>query len=156
MNPIDFDKMLPSEDSDEFNKAKLELPYSILLAYADAINKRYKDKLSAYITESSHIINISDSLDEIRENLVIALSFEAAIGRGYLYRLLEIEQLKTTSFPVQVKVFGNHTSLLGTYEDYDSFYPAIVKFLESGIVKNIILNLLAQVDLYRESRSETE
>lgn len=154
MKKIDFNKMLPNENSEEFEKAKKELPYQVLISYAEAINEKYKGKLKAFVTESSLLKNVSNSNEVIKENLVMALSFEAAIGRGYLYRLIEIEQLKNAVFPVKVKVFSNHTSVLGTYKEYESFYPAIIKFLESSIVKTIILNLLAQVELYNESRSQ--
>ncbi len=154
MKKIDFNKMLPNENSEEFEKAKQELPYQILVSYAEAINEKYKGKLRAYVTESSLLKNTANSNEVIKENLVMALSLEAAIGRGYLYRLLEIEQIKSSTFPVRVKVFSNHTSVLGTYKNFDAFYQPIIKFLESSIVKTIILNLLAQVELYNESRNQ--
>lgn len=154
MRKIDFDSILPTEESNQLENAKKELPYGLLIEYADAINKKYNNKLTAYVTESTQIVSVLNN-DNYKENLVFALSIEAAIGSGYLYRLLEVEQIRNTVFPVRVKVFRDHTSVLGTYKDYDSFYENIVSFLGSGIVKGIITNLLGMVDLYNESRNET-
>jgi hypothetical protein len=154
MKKINFDSILPEESSQDYVNVKLELPHSVLIEYAEAINKKYTNKLKAFVTESSRIKTNKSNFDEYQENLAYAFSFEAAIGQGYLYRLIEVEQTGTSTYPVKVKVFRDHTSHLGTYKDYNSFYTAIVGFLDSGIVKTIILNLLAQVELYNESRNQ--
>jgi len=150
MNQFDFNSLLPEETSQEFKRVIAESPYRLLIDYSNALNKKYKPKLKCIITESYQL----RTSDEIKENIVIALNLEAAIGKGYLYRLLEIEQLSGGIFPVQVKVFQNNPSDLGKFDSYSSFESAILKFLNSGFVKTLILNLLAQVDLYNESRNE--
>lgn len=153
MKKVDLNSILPNEGSPDFGDVRQAIPYGLLIDYAEAINKKYKGKLKAYVTESSQIkSNIKN--EELIENLIFALSLEAAIGQGYLYRLIEIQQLRSTVFPVRVKVFRDHTSVLGTYKDYDSFYENVISFLDSGIVKSIIINLISMVDLYNESRNE--
>ncbi len=152
MKKIDLNSILPDEGSSQFG-SKEQLPYGLLIEYADAINKKYKGKLKAFVTESSQIRTNVNNEDFI-ENLIFALSLEAAIGQGYLYRLIEVQQLRSTIFPVKVKVFRDHVSVLGTYKDFDSFYDGIIGFLDSEIVKTIIMNLLGMVDLYNETRKD--
>lgn len=152
MKKIDLNSILPDEGSSQFG-SKEQLPYGLLIEYADAINKKYKGKLKAFVTESSQIrTNVNN--EDFTENLIFALSLEAAIGQGYLYRLIEVQQLRSTIFPVKVKVFRDHVSVLGTYKDFDSFYDGVIGFLDSGIVKTIIMNLLGMVDLYNETRND--
>jgi hypothetical protein len=150
---IDFNSLLPSQNSQDYKRVKEDSPYAMLIEYSKAFNEKYNGKIVATVTESFQLRSKPGSL-ETKENLVLALYLQAAIGSGYLYRLLEIEQIKSEPFPVKVSVFQNSPSTLGTYKDYISFVNDIVKFLGSGFVKTLILNLLAQVELYNESRSE--
>lgn len=151
MKKVDLHSLLPSENSPKYEKLKNESPYSFLLEYSKVFNEKYKGKLIANVTESFQL-RTRTNYDEVKENLVVALYFQAAIGNGYLYRLLEVEQIKNEPFPVRVKVFQNNPGTLGTYKGYENFYSDITTFLGSGFVQTLILNLLAQVDLYRESR----
>ena len=154
MKNINFNNLLPNEDSADYKNAKNESPYFFLINYSKAINEKYKGKLKAVVTESFQTRTKPGKDDVIRENLIVALYFEAAIGKGYLYRLLEVEQTKSEPYPVVVNVFQNNPSKLGSFKDHHSFQKNMVDFLGSGFVKTLILNLLAQVELYNESRNQ--
>ena len=154
MNTINFNSLLPNEDSSEFRVAKKESPYGFLIEYAKAFNEKYTGKLKAVVTQSFQTRSKPVKNDVVKENLVVALYFEAAVGRGYLYRLLEIEQTKSEPYPVVVKVFQNSPGKLGVFKDHEAFQVRMLEFLGSGFVKTLILNLLAQVELYNESRNE--
>jgi len=153
MKKIDLKSLMPTESSSDYERVKRESPYSFLIEYADTFNGVYSEKLMANVTQS-YQIRTKPGSGEIKENFVVVLYFQAPIGKGYLYRLLEIEQLKSEPYPVRVNVFQNNPSTLGTYKEYGTFYQDITTFLGSGFVQTLILNLLAQVDLYRESRED--
>lgn len=150
----DIKNILPDPNSSGYMNAKVQSPYAILLEFKTAINEKYNKKIVARVTESYKLINSETGED--KENIVFAFYLQAPIGKGYLYRLLEVEQIKNDLYPVKVKVFQKYTTSLGKakYEDYESFYTDLFKFFKSSFVSTLILNLLGQVDLYNEYRNE--
>jgi len=156
---IDFSTFLPDQDPIEINKAKEEAPISFLYKYAESVNYKYKPKIKAIVTEKREIAMDSLGLamlssNDIELNLVYSLFFEASVGNGYLYKLLEVVELTPNFYPVKVTIFENYPSELGVYFTHEQFINAISVFLQSPVVKMIILNLLARVDLYDENRQD--
>ena len=155
MDEINFDSLLPNESSSEYKKAMKENPSLLLIEYANAFNKKYKGKVKAKVENYFERKTRARKNEVISEDLVIALYFEAAIARGYLYKLLEVVQVSRGEFPLKVIVFQNNPGTLGTYKDYNSYKDDMIKFLGSSFVKFLIVNLLAKVELYNESRNQT-
>lgn len=141
-------RILPNSESAEFEEIKNKTPYGVLQDFAEAINETYKDKLSARIGETYR------QVEESVQNPVFALYLQAPIGKGYLYRLLEIEQLTAEPYPVYAYVLQDIKGQLGEYKDYSTFYDGLLKFFKSNLVSTIILNMIGQVELYNESRKK--
>lgn len=143
--------ILPTPEGEEFKKIKENNPYSILLRYSDAINEKYKSKLSATITESSKIEKSDDS-----ETLpTYAFYISAPIGRGYFYKLFEVIPEKNAPYPVDIKLFGKQLQDFGKAENPEDYNKKILEIFKSNFVSDLILNLLAQVDLYNEKEQTT-
>jgi hypothetical protein len=153
--------ILPENTPETTRKLKQESPYGILLEFSEAVNEKYNNLITARVTESIKVSPTQN--DSEKQNPVFAFYLQAPIGKGYLYRLLEVEQLTNGLYPVSVKIFQNRTVSLennkrskarGRFESYDEFYSALLNFFQTSFVSNLILNLIGQVELYNESRQE--
>jgi len=140
--------ILPTPEGDAFAKIKESNPYNIMLHYANAINEKYKGKLSATITESS----MTESSDSSTTLISYAFYINAPIGRGYFYRLFEIIPDKNSPYPVEIKLFEKQTLDLGKAETSQAFNTKLLSIFKSGFTSTLFLNLLAQVDLSNENK----
>lgn len=146
MTPIDIKDLLPDPDSSTYDKLKLEHPYTILLRYARAIEDKYPGELEGVVTEAA----------DVAGNKLIGYAFYilAAIGNGYSYRLLEVESISGEMYPLEISVFEKHPRKLTEVNNHIELENTLQTVFKSGFVHTLILNLLAQVKFYNESRSE--
>lgn len=142
--------ILPTPVGDEFAKIKDSSPYSIMLHYANAINEKYNGKLSATITESS----MTESSDSSATIISYAFYINAPIGRGYFYRLFEVIPEKEISYPVNIKLFKKNTQDFGKAVSAEEFNSKLLSIFKSGFTSTLLLNLLAQIDLYNENKNK--
>ena len=140
--------ILPTPEGEEFAKIKKSNPYNIMLHYSNAINEKYKGKLSATITESS----MTESSNNSATVISYAFYINAPIGRGYFYRLFEITPEKNAPYPVEIKLFEKDTQDFGKAETSEEFNNKLLSIFKSGFTSTLLLNLLAQVDLYNENK----
>lgn len=148
----DIKNLLPDLNDPNFEKSKKESPYSVLNLFAQAINEKYQKKITARVTET--IKTVKSGLGDGADNPVFAFYLDAPIGQGYLYRLIEVQQLERSLYPIQVTLFENKPSDMGKFSEYMHFYNAMGKLFSTGFVSTIILNLIGQVELYKESRRD--
>lgn len=144
MNPIDLKTLLPDPSQINYEKIKAEHPYNILLKYAKVIEEKYPSQLSGEIQESTDVTN--------SELLSYGFYILASIGNGYSYRLLDLEPISAEMYPLSITVFENHPQHLPKVESPLELENALQSVLKSGFTHTLILNLLAQIDLYNESR----
>ena len=147
MTPLEIKDLLPDPDKANYEEIKASYPYNILQKYASAIDEKYPQKLSGIIVESTDISN--DKL------LSYAFYILASIGNGYSYRLLELSPTTTEMYPLKVTVFDKiPQELSDNISTPKKLEEVLQKILKGAFVHTLILNLLAQVDLYNESRNE--
>ncbi|MFW5872245.1 MAG: hypothetical protein ACOCUT_03985 [bacterium] len=141
---IDLNNLLPDPNGDNYEKIKAEHPYNILLKYAHAIEAKYPTKLAGIVTESKDLTN----------NSILSYAFyiTASIGTGYSYRLLELESTSGEIYPLSITIFEKHPQKLDVVSTPIELENALQGVLKSGFTHTLILNLLAQIDLYNESR----
>jgi len=144
--------ILPNIQSVDYLKIKSDNPYSIMLQYVDAINEKYQEKLSATVIENT-ITTPSDS-----SQALICYSFylSAKIGRGYLYRLFEVEPINKTEYPIKIKVFEKNPQdlcIANTPKDFDDM---LLNIFKSEFTSTLILNLIAQIELHNENRNKKD
>jgi len=144
MTPNDLKNLLPDPDKSNYEKIKAEHPYNILLKYAQAIEEKYPTKLSGVVTEANDVT--SEKL------LSYAFYILAAIGNGYSYRLLELEPLSGEMYPLKITIFEKYPQPLTEVKSHDELEIALQKVLKSGFTHTLILNLLAQIELYNEHK----
>jgi hypothetical protein len=146
----DIKKLLPDINNQRFEEIKKESPYAVLNLFASAVNDKYNKKITARVVET--IKTIKTSTGEETDNPAFAFYLEAPIGKGYLYRLIEVQQVEKTLYPIKVTLFEKEPSVLGVFTNYTDFLSEMGKLFSTGFVSTIILNLIGQVDLYNESR----
>jgi hypothetical protein len=146
----DIIKILPDHASPHFEKTKKESPYSVLSTFAQAINEKYQNKITARVTETFRNLGTDSTVGY--DNPLYSFYLHAPIGTGYLYRLLEIQQTTKELYPIHLKVFQNQTRDAGNFTNYTDFYSEMTKIFSTGFVSIIILNLIGQVELYKEMR----
>jgi|GEM_PF-2660365 hypothetical protein len=144
MSTIVLKDLLPDPGNIDYEKIKAEHPYNILLKYAKVIEEKYPSKLSGIITESTDVT--SEKL------LSYAFYILAAIGNGYSYRLLELEPLTGNMYPLKITIFEKHPQHLAEVKTHFELEKVLQDVLRSGFTHTLILNLLAQIELYNESR----
>ena len=145
MNPVDIASLLPEQDGATYQKIKEEHPYHILSKYADVIGYKYSGKLSGVVTES---------VDANNQNLIsCAFYILAEIGTGYSYRLLELLPSSGDNYPITVTIFEKTPQKFAEANTPLQLEEALQAVLKTGFVQSLILNLLAQIDIYRESRA---
>jgi hypothetical protein len=138
--------LLPNPDNSSYEKIKTEHPYNILLKYAQAFDAKYPNKLGGVVTEASGVNNETP--------VSFALYIVAAIGTGYSYRLLELTPLSANIYPLGVKVFEQSPHDLPQVESPLDLEKRLQEVLKSAFTQTLVLNLLAQIELYNESRKE--
>ncbi len=148
MTPTDIKDLLPDPDSSTYEKLKLEHPYTILLKYARAIEEKYPGELAGVVTEAADVTS--------EQLLGYAFYILAAIGNGYSYRLLELEATSGSMYPLKISVFERHPRNLTEVSNHVELENALQSVFRSGFVHTLLLNLLAQVKFYKESRSEKQ
>lgn len=150
MSKEEIINILPTPEGEEFEKIKLSNPYNIMLSYTNAINEKYKGKISATITESSKI----DNTDNLKTIICYSFYVNAPIGRGYLYRLFEVTSNNNSTYPVEVILFEKNPQNIGTAESPEKFNDLLIGIFKLGFTSTLILNLLAQVELFNEEKSK--
>jgi hypothetical protein len=145
MSTIDLMNLLPEPGKNNYEKLKAEHPYTILLKYAEVIEKKYPKKLSGIITEGT------DATSEKR--LSYSFYLLATIGNGYSYRLLELEPLSVEMYPLNITVFEKNPQKSIEVKTHLELENVLQDVLRSGFTHTLILNLLAQIELYNESRT---
>lgn len=146
MSQINIQDLLPDPNILTYNKLKSEYPFNILSRYAKAIGEKYPKKLEGIISASA---------DATNENLIgYVFYILAAIGRGYSYRLLEVVQTTAEMYPLKVTLFEPNPQDLPLVSDYIAFENILNTIIRRGFTQTLLINLVAQVDLYNESRSE--
>lgn len=148
---LDIKHVLPNVSEKKIDDHKGNTPYGILIELSKAVNEKYNKKLFANVVESYKLKKDGKGGD--RENLVFAFYFIAPIAKGYLYRLLEIEQIAGSEFPVKLTVYENNPVSKGIFKQFDGFLEALSGFMQSSFVETLIINLMTQVELYEESRT---
>jgi len=144
--------ILPNEQSVAYSKIKSDNPYSRMLQYVDAINEKYKDKLSATVTENT----ITDPSNSSQTLICYSFYLSAQIGRGYLYRLFEVEPISNTDYPINIKVFEKNPQDYGVANTPKEFDNILLSIFKSGFTSTLILNLIAQIELYNENRNKKD
>lgn len=148
MTVIDFEGVLPDPLDQDLDKLKKETPYGLLHTLMLAIRKKYPNKLDARITES-----YSAGSDNEPPLLSLTLNLRAAIGRGYVYPLLELTQGSTLSFPATLTLNEETPAVLGTYNNYEELGHALSGIFSRPFVQKLMNTLLAQVELSQQSQS---
>ena len=144
MTLVDIKKLLPDPDRQEYESLKTEHPFNVLSKYGNAIGEKYSGKLNGIATESADITS---------ERLIsYAFYIVAAIGKGYSYRLLELTPTSIYTYPLKVTLFENYPQELKVVNNYLELENTINSIIQMGFTKTLFLNLLAQIDLYNESR----
>lgn len=146
--------ILPTPEGEGYMKIKARNPHSILNKYAKAVKEKYKNKLSATITESS--------IETHNSNSIISYSFylTAPIGRGYFYKLIEITPVEkydkkaVPPYPIAVKLFDRNQQNLGIVYSENELLAKLNLIFQTQFVTNLILNILAQVELYNENQNK--
>lgn len=136
----------PDPDAESYEKLKKEHPRTILRTYAKAIDEKYDGKLSVEVLELH-----SGSIDR---KPCYSFNFMAKIGNGYSYKFMEVEQTTFNIYPVRITLFDKHPQLLPEASDAPKFDAALQDVLSKSFTIWLIQNLLAQVDLYNESRAD--
>lgn len=146
MTTIDIMSMLPDPDKDNYEQLKKEHPFNILSRYGVAISNKYPNKLDGIITETA----------DVSGNRMINYAFfiQAAIGSGYSYRLLEVTPTTVDMYPLKVTIFEKYPQDLPEVKNYTEFEHLLNDVIQRGFTQTLLMNLLAQVDLYNESRSQ--
>jgi hypothetical protein len=145
MAPNDIINILPNPNNINYEQIKKEHPYNILLKFAHAITEKYPGKLEGIITESSDITQA--------KLLTYAFYLLAPIGKGYSYRLLELEPTNGEMYPLRILIFETNTQELAIVNSGDSLEKTLQDVFKMGFTQTLILNLLSQVDLYNENRN---
>lgn len=147
MNHIEIKDILPDPNKNVYEEVKRQHPHTILLKYARAIEEKYDQKLRGNVTSSSDI----DS-----EKLIIySFYLIAEIGRGYSYRLLDIESIdKGKIYPLNISLIGQISSGQLVVNDPEELEVALIKIFENPFTQQLILNMLAQIDIYNASKEE--
>lgn len=146
MNSIKIEDLFPEPNRDNYERLKREHPFNILSRYAQAIGLKYPGKLDGIITEST---------DVSKGNLInYAFYISAAIGKGYTYRLLDVTPTTIQMYPLRVVIFEKNPQELNLVQDYLQFENLLNDIIRMGFTQTLLLNLVTQVDLYIESRSE--
>jgi len=144
--------ILPKIGGNSQEMFKEKSPRSVMQEFGDVINENYKGYLRSLITETSRI--------DKRENAeILSYSFYivAFIGKGYNYKLFEvIPQRKDKPYPLELILFQNNPSNEGLFQSETAFRKKLIAFFQSSFFSNVVNNLSAQVDLYRDSRQETK
>lgn len=145
---VDPKNLLPSADGnyDKIKEVKSELPYSILLKYAKIVSEKYPSKLEGVVIETS-----GTSKEQL---LSYALYFLASIGKGFTFRLLEIEPLTNNIYPVKVRLANDYPKKYKKINNSTELEETLNEIYSNSYTHSLIYNLLAQVDLYNESRNE--
>lgn len=141
-----IEDLLPDPEGANYEKLKKENPYNILRKYAQIFEKKYPGKISGVITESTDAMN--------DRTIHYAFYILASIGNGYSYRFLEIEPETGYMYPLNIKIFQNYPSDFKKVSSAEEFDYALREILSLSFTQNLILNLLAQVDLYNDSRNK--
>ena len=139
--------LLPNpEDDPRYTELKEKHPYYILHKYAKVFQEKYPSKLFGAVTESKDVVS---------ENLLsYALYVVANIGNGYSYRLLEVRPQSIEMYPLEITVFERKPKNLNNIEDAENFETVLQDIFKSDFTRNLVLNLLNQVELYNESRED--
>ena len=145
MTIIDIASLLPDPNKDSYEKLKREHPFNILTRYGQAICEKYPGKLDGIITESA----------DTSGNGLIGYAFyiSAAIGKGYSYRLLEVSPTTIDMYPLKVTLFEKHPQVLPEASTPVEFENLLNTVIRMGFTQTLLMNLVSQVDLYRESRN---
>ena len=149
MNKEDIKKILPKIGSVEEIQMKQISPRVIMNNFEDAIKETYSNFLSAFTTETTKIT------EDGSEILSYSFYIVAFVGKGYNYKLFEVVPKQIDKpYPVELILFQNFPHIEGVVETQKEFSEKLFNIFKSGFTHNVINNLIAQVELYKESRSE--
>lgn len=150
-NKDEIKKILPNVGEKHMQELKFSLPFAILQKFADSIKEKYEGKLSAKVVDS---FKLSPYYTEEVYLPVISLYLIAPIDKGYYYRLISLQQLTNAPYPVTIHILEDWSGFKGKCENDTELESKLVEFFKSATAANIILNIIAQVDLYNEMRSK--
>ncbi len=128
--------ILPDAKGNAFTQIEKDNPHSIMKDYANAINEKYKSKLLAKIVDS----DLSKSV----VNYEFYIS--APIGRGYFYKLFETTSSISSPYPLKISFFAKETQFFQC-ETVEEFNQQLLNIFKSQFTANLLLNLIAQVNL---------
>jgi len=149
MDKEQIKNILPKIGSEEEIKLKQISPRVVMNEFEEAIKESYPNYLSAFTTETTRI----------EQNGIEVLSYSfyliAFIGKGYTYKLFELVPKKADApYPVHLILFQNFPHNEGEINSQEMLQDKLLAVFKSGFTQNIIKNLIAQVELYNESRSD--
>jgi hypothetical protein len=149
-NKEEIKKILPNKGDAIEQELKQNSPRIIMKEFEEAITEKYKNFLSAFTTETSKI-------DDVNGSDILSYSFYlvAFIGKGYNYKLFEVIPKKVDNpYPVEFILFQNFPHNEGEINSAEKLQEKLFDVFKSSFTHNVINNLIAQVELYNESRTD--